>query len=84
MICITKGEQEKPLINFSIPLGILKFGAQFIPKNAQFNASGSSVDLSTINWQQVIDLAASGEKGDILNLEINDDGDRLMINIYVE
>ena len=78
---------EKPKLNIAIPLKLAKFGLSFIPKNAQFktNLNNSDIDLASINWQEILDLAASGETGEIFYMEVEDENDRpLIIRILVK
>lgn len=78
---------EKPKLNIAIPLKLAKFGLSFIPKNAQFktNLNNSDIDLASINWQEILDLAASGETGELFYMEVEDENDRpLIIRILVK
>jgi len=84
IIEITQGTSDKPLLKLAIPIFLAKIGSKFIPKDAQFVVnSGSKVDLSSIDWEEIFNLASSGEVGDILNLEINDNENVIHIRIYV-
>lgn len=78
---------EKPKLNIAIPLKLAKFGLSFIPKNAQFKTSlnNSDIDLASINWQEILDLAASGETGELFYLEVEDEKERpLIVRVLVE
>lgn len=76
----------KPKINIAIPLNLAKFGMNFIPKNGKMDAnfSGSNIDLSQINWKEIIEMAASGETGELFYMEVDDDGKTVIIKITVE
>ncbi|HPR17494.1 MAG TPA: hypothetical protein PLD62_04535 [Candidatus Cloacimonadota bacterium] len=77
----------KPKVNIVIPLKLAKFGLNFIPKNGNLNAqiSGSNVDLSDVNWQEILEMAASGETGELFYMEVDDDeGKTLIIRMMVE
>jgi len=78
---------EKPKLNIAVPLKLAKLGLSFIPKNAQFNTnlSNSEIDLSTINWKEILDLAVSGETGEIFYMEVEDEGNKpLIIKVMVD
>ena len=78
---------EKPKLNIAIPLKLAKFGLNFIPKNAQFktNLNNSDIDLAAINWQEILDLAAAGETGELFYMEVEDENDRpLIIKVLVK
>ncbi len=78
---------EKPKLNIAIPLKLAKFGLSFIPKNAQFktNLNNSEIDLAAINWQEILDLAAAGETGELFYMEVEDENDRpLIIKVLVK
>jgi len=79
--------EKKPKINIAVPIALAKIGLKFIPEDAMVNASvkGSNFDFSSINWQEIIQMASSGEIGDLFNLEIEDDsGKSKSIRIFVE
>ena len=78
---------EKPKLNIAIPLKLAKFGLSFIPKNAQFktNMNNSDIDLSNINWQEILDLATAGETGELFYMEVEDENEKpLIIKIMVQ
>jgi hypothetical protein len=78
---------EKPKLNIAIPLKLAKFGLSFIPQNAQFktNLNNSDIDLAAINWQEILDLAAAGETGELFYMEVEDENARpLIIKVLVK
>ncbi|MCF7793900.1 MAG: hypothetical protein K9N09_09155 [Candidatus Cloacimonetes bacterium] len=77
---------EKPKVNIAIPLKLAKFGMSFIPKNGKLdtNISGTNIDLSSINWKEIMEMAASGEMGELLYMEVEDEGKTVIIRVVVE
>jgi len=77
----------KPKVNIAIPLKLAKIGMHFIPKNGKFDAQigSSNVDLSKVNWKEILELAVSGETGELFYMEVEeDDGKTMIIKIMVE
>lgn len=78
---------SKPKVNIVIPLKLAKFGMSFIPKNGKFDAhiGGSNVDLSNVNWKEILEMAVAGETGELFYLEVEEDnGKTVIIKIIVE
>ena len=77
----------KPKVNIAIPLKLAEFGLNFIPKNGKFDAhiGKSDVDLSSVNWKEIIALAASGEVGELFYMEVEEEDEKpTIIRICVE
>ncbi|MFC1898244.1 hypothetical protein ACFLYJ_01605 [Candidatus Cloacimonadota bacterium] len=77
----------KPKLNIVIPLKLAKFGMSFIPKNGNLDAhiNGSNVDLSKVNWTEILEMAISGETGELFYMEVEeDDGKTMIIKVVVE
>ena len=84
---VKKEGTEKPKVNLSIPLSLAKIGISFLSKHGKINASfgNSNFDFSSINWKEIIEMAALGEIGELLYLEVEeDDGSITVIRIFVE
>jgi hypothetical protein len=84
---IIKEGSKKPKVKFSIPIKLAKIGMKFIPKDANFNAhlGNNNFDMSSIDWNEIISMASSGEVGDLFYMEVDeDDGVPMTIRIYVE
>ncbi len=96
-VSVVKGKQlvfqiiregsEKPKVNIAIPLKLAKFGMNFIPKNGKINANlgDTDFDISSINWQEIIEMASAGETGELFYMEIEEeDKGTITIRISVE
>ena len=72
-------------IKIKIPLSLAKMGAKFIPAQTKlYTQIGSSqFNLHDINWKEIVQMAASGEVGDLFYMDIDDEGKRKTIRIYV-
>jgi hypothetical protein len=84
---IIKEGSKKPKIKFSIPIKLAKIGMKFIPKDAKINTDlgNTNFDMSSIDWNEIISMASSGEVGDLFFMEVDeDDGIPMTIRIYVE
>ncbi|MCD4796053.1 MAG: hypothetical protein K8R49_02645 [Candidatus Cloacimonetes bacterium] len=78
---------EKPKVNIAFPLKLAKFGMNFIPKNGKINADlgDTDFDISSINWQEIIEMASSGETGELFYMEVDEEnGTPITIRIFVE
>ncbi|KQC11371.1 MAG: hypothetical protein APR54_11000 [Candidatus Cloacimonas sp. SDB] len=87
VVQIWQEDSEKPKLNIALPLNLAKLGLSFIPKNSQFKTSlnNSDFDFSQINWQDILDLAASGETGELFYLEVEEQNNKpFIIKILVE
>jgi DUF4097 and DUF4098 domain-containing protein YvlB len=85
-IIIQEGS-EKPKVNIVIPLKLAKFGMSFIPKNGNFDAhiNGSNIDLSKVNWSEILEMAIAGETGELFYMEVEEDnGKTVIIKLIVE
>lgn len=81
-----KDFDDNSLVNFSIPLKLLKFGLNFMPKGMNLKVNhGNEFDFSSINWDELMEIAASGETGDVLNLEVDSTKKgKVKIHIYIQ
>lgn len=79
------GKDDNILVNFSLPIGLLKFGVGFLSKEMNLKINhGSEFDFSCIDWKELLELAANEEEGDLLNLEVNNDnGENVKIRISI-
>jgi len=79
--------ESRPKVNISIPLKLAKIGVHFLPKNSQIKAEigSNNFDFSTIDWKEILDMATSGETGELFYMEVDDEnGKQLIIKISVE
>lgn len=86
-ILITEEGNKKPKLNLSIPVKLAEIGMKFIPKNSEFKAhlGNSNFDFSSINWKEIMELVSSGEVGDLLNLEVDEENKPpTIIRIFVD
>ncbi|NQV18536.1 MAG: hypothetical protein HQ534_08335 [Armatimonadetes bacterium] len=84
---VKKEGAEKPKVNLSIPLNLAKISISFLSKNGKINASfgNSNFDFSSINWKEIIEMATSGEIGELFYLEVEeDDGSITLVRVFVE
>ncbi|HEX37647.1 MAG TPA: hypothetical protein ENG70_02150 [Candidatus Cloacimonetes bacterium] len=87
VIELIEQESEKNIIHLRMPVSLIKAGLKFIPKHAQIQAElkGSSFDISSINWDDILTQASDGEVGDVLYIEINSDEEKpLVLHVYIE
>lgn len=87
VIELIEQESEKNIIHLRMPVSLIKAGLKFIPKHAQIQAElkGSSFDISSINWDDILTQASGGEVGDVLYIEINSDEEKpLVLHVYIE
>ena len=77
---------EKPKVNIAIPLKLAKSGMNFIPQNGKLHAnfSDSDIDLSNVNWKEILEMAVAGETGELFYMEVEDNGKTLIIRVAVE
>ena len=78
---------NKPKVNIAIPLKLAKFGLNFIPGNGKIDAhiGKSDIDFSSINWKEIMAMAASGEVGELFYMEVEGEGETpTIIRICVE
>jgi len=83
---IREGEL-RPKVNIAIPLKLAKIGVHFLPKNSQIKAEigSNNFDFSTIDWKEIMDMATSGETGELFYMEVDDEnGKQMIIKISVE
>lgn len=88
-ITVYENDREKPKVNVSIPVMLVKLGAKFIPKdkmnNTEVGIGNSNFDLSGIDWDELLKLASKGELGDIFNAEIEEDNGKIIkVHIFIE
>lgn len=76
----------RPKVNIVIPIKLAKIGVHFLPKNSQIKAEigSNNFDFSTIDWKEIMDMATSGETGELFYMEVDDEnGKQLIIRIEV-
>ena len=87
-ILVYKNDEAKPKVNVSIPIMLIKLGIKYIPKDKQnlsAKINNNDIDLSGLDWDELLKLASKGEIGDIFNADIEeDDGGITKVRIYTE
>jgi|GEM_PF-779806 hypothetical protein len=88
-IVVYKNDLDKPKVNISIPIMLVKLGAKFAPKDKQLNldteAGNTNFDLSGLDWDELLKLASKGEIGDIFSADIEEDnGGITKVRIFIE
>ncbi len=88
-IIVYKNDMDKPKVNISIPIMLVKLGAKFIPKDKQLNldteAGSTNIDLSGLDWDELLKLASKGEIGDIFSADIDEDnGGITKVRMFIE
>jgi len=87
VVQIWQEDSEKPKLNIALPLNLAKLGLSFIPENSSFKTrlNNSDFDFSQINWKDILDLAASGETGELFYLEVEEENNKpLIIKVLVD
>ncbi len=79
--------KDKPVnVTVNIPLNAAKFAAKllrYLPDDAVYAMEQKGVNLAEIDWEEMIDsLKDTG--GDIVNISVDDDDNRVYVHIYVE
>lgn len=69
---VLRDDREEPVFNLEIPLPMVKIAARIVPPGIRLQTGfrGFAADLSRINWRQIFQIAARGELGEILTLDI--------------
>jgi len=88
-IRVTSGQNKK--VNVNIPLSLLKvatkfasLGMKFIPEEARQQMQKKGVDLSEIDFDELVELIDQGlANGKLVDVETDDDG-HTKVEIYVE
>jgi len=78
-------EQEgRTLVHIRIPLALVKMGARFIPRSTviQTKVGESNFDLGAIHWEEVLELAAKGEIGELVTVDAAEDG--VTVRVFCE
>lgn len=84
---IKRDNCEKPLLNLALPLKLAKLSMNFLPKQTKFNANlqNTNFDFSSIDWQEILAMAADGEVGELFFLEIDEaDQEPISIRVYID
>lgn len=66
---------DRAKLNIAIPIKIAKFGLSLFTKSGKIDAEigNSDFDFSQINWNDIVELASAGEKGELFYMEFNND-----------
>lgn len=86
-LLIKTDDSDKTILNLAIPVSLAKFGMKFIPANTKMNAKlkDTDFDFSDINWEEIIELATSGEEGELFHMEVNEEDSKpITIRIFIE
>lgn len=86
-VMIAEEGQDKPTnVNVNLPLKVARVVGQIVnmlPEAARDALDDKGIDLSSIDWDDMIDaLADTG--GDIVNVTQEDEDEQVVVRIYVE
>ncbi len=87
VINVWREDEEKPAMVLKIPIKLIQLGARFIPTKSRAGLSlgSSQFEFSSMNWEEIFEIAARGEIDDILSLDLADDrGNPVSIRVYTE
>lgn len=74
---VYEGNLEKPKVNISVPVGLLKLAMKFIPEDARAQINDKDIDLDEI--LQAVDENTQGKL-----LEVDDADDKTRVEIFIE
>jgi len=80
-------QEDRVVFNMRIPLMLVKLGARLIPRNTvvETQLGSTNLDLQSIKWEEVLELAARGELGEVLTVDVDDaESGQLQIRVYCE
>ncbi len=86
-VLVHNKSQEQASLSLRVPLTIVRLLDKFLPTDFSFDAkiANVSIDISSLDWKEIFSLAAAGEKGDLIHLEIQEnDGSLSVFRIYIE
>ncbi len=86
-IQISNEDKNNIILNVGIPLELIKLGLKFLPdpEDLQADVGNTNFDLSRVNWQEILEMAAAGITDDLFYMDYReDDGTLSTINIFVE
>ena len=76
-IQVFEGDQEKPKVNFKLPLSLAKLGGRFLSKHGKIKIDGLDLNLAPL-------LANLDELDEESNIEIDDEKGKTRINLSIE
>jgi len=76
-IRVFEGDLEKPKVNISVPIGLLKLATKFMPEDAKAQINEHNIDLDEI-------LRAVDENTQGKLVEVQDDEDKTRVEIFIE
>ena len=78
---------KKINVNVSVPLVLARYADNIlnncVPKEVNEELKGKGIDLSALNIGQVVDMFESLEE-DIVNVDMDQDGNDLKVRVYVD
>jgi len=77
------GLRETPLVEFSIPLKLIRLGMRFVPESIMLKAADHQFNLSAVNWKDIFEIAARGELDEIMNATIDDGDAEVRLRIFL-
>lgn len=86
-LLVQRSNEDKPLFNLCLPMDLLKLApAKIFQGFSLHTARGlTRFDFRSIDWQELVRLAAAGEKGELLHLQISEaDGCITFIKVTAE
>ncbi len=79
-------EENVEKVKIQIPIFLAKLGSKFIPSQTKIQSKIGSTKFNfhEIDWQEIVQMAISGEEGELFYMDIDDDdGKKKTIRIYV-
>jgi hypothetical protein len=83
----TEAETGDIRVNVAVPLALAKLAdgiiTNVVPKEANKHLKDQGIDLSSLNLGEIIDTLTDIDE-DIVNIDINSDGEPMKVRVYVE
>jgi hypothetical protein len=71
-------EEDEVKVNIKIPMALAKVGLKFIPKGKL------KVNGEQISADQIMEMIQEGTEGEIVNIDTDDKGKNVKVNIFIE
>jgi hypothetical protein len=76
-IRVFEGDMNKPKVNVTLPLGLMKAVTKVLPKSAKVQLEDNNIDLDAL-------LKAVDENADTKIVEVEDDEEKTRVEIFIE
>ena len=76
-IRVFEGDMNKPKVNVTLPLGLMKAVTKILPKSAKVQLEDNNIDLDAL-------LQAVDENADTKIVEVEDDEEKTRVEIFIE